>query len=70
MVLKRVRWAVLACYVVAVRTCSLFRITLPMNSFFAHTISETSGPTMSPRVSLSNYASRPGTEFTCYRDSC
>jgi hypothetical protein len=34
-VLKRMRWAVLlTSYVVVVRACSLFRITLPMNSFF------------------------------------
>ena len=33
--LKRVRWAVLlACCVVVARACSLFRIPLPMDSFF------------------------------------
>jgi hypothetical protein len=35
MFLKRVRCAVLvACYVIVVRACSLFHISLPMNSFF------------------------------------
>jgi hypothetical protein len=33
--LKRMRWlALLACYVVIARTCRLFRIALPMDSFW------------------------------------
>ena len=35
MFLKRVRWAVLlACYVIVVRACRLFRVVLPMKSFW------------------------------------
>jgi hypothetical protein len=39
--LKRMRWvALLACYVVIARTCRLFRIALPMDSFLASAQSE------------------------------
>jgi len=54
MVLKRGRWAVLlACYVVVVRACSLFRITLPMNSFFRpHNLRTFRPYYVAPRVSF------------------